>query len=41
MRYLALMLDVVGLKHTGRHGEQRDCDQPADLLSVQESSCCP
>lgn len=29
------MLDVVGLKHPGRHGEQRDCDQPADLLSVR------
>lgn len=28
------VLDVVGLEHSGRHGELRDCVQPADLLSV-------
>lgn len=35
IKNLAMVNDVFGLEHSGRHGEQRNCVQPADfILSV-------
>lgn len=37
MKHLALTLDVVGLEHSGGHGEQRDCFEPADFTTCFKS----
>lgn len=37
IRHLASAHDEVGLEHSGRHGEQRDCVQPADFTFCLKS----